>query len=767
MRGKQGYGTLLKSAVKYPIRFGKYLLLERVNVGGMAEVFKAKTFGVEGFQRNLAIKRILPNMSEDTEFINMFVDEARLAVQLNHANIVQIYELGKHQNQYYIAMEYVAGKDLRRIVEWFRKRKMTMPVPLAALICSKVCEGLDYAHRKLDPQGQPINLVHRDVSPQNILVSFEGDVKVIDFGIAKAADRLSKTQAGVLKGKFGYMSPEQVGGLEIDRRSDLFAVGVLLYEMLTCQRLFVAETDFSTLEKVRQCEIPPMRERNDEVPDELEHVVRTALAKDLNERYQWCSDFAEALQPFLITDKTIFNAKRLASFMKETFKEDIEAEMQRMQEFARITEADVPEPAGPSGTMVTAAPHGTKPAGAEGTQIFETSNDALASAHTHVGSVEEVEQQLAAQGGGTGMGPSGTKRQTAPTDFNVMSTQSLDDDAVAQVQQVVAEAHRTSVSSKTSVGKTSAGMDLSRLPPSGGHTQVFEPLSDRPAAPSKQKWILLGSGLIAVLIVIAALVYRSRNAEPELAWVVLQIEPLGVPIEFFVDEVLVAKGTTPLDNRQLTVGKHNIRIDAGASFSGVSTPVEFKPGTNQVTLQLKPRSGPGPTPATGPTGGVVAATGPAGPPPAAKVTLELDSDPDGATLYLDGQKVGSKVEVEVGKSVVFEAKKDGYKDGKRELQVKKAEKLTLKLEKEKGGGGGNDQPKKAMGFLIVATPGYPDTKVHVDGKDTRRVTPIPPSEPLKLPAGSHSVTLFYKNGIRKQETVTIRAGQTAKLIDKL
>src|SRR4029079_13492044 len=162
------------SALKKPIPFGKYYLLERVNVGGMAEVFKAKTFGVEGFERILAIKRILPNMSEDSEFINMFVDEARLAVQLNDANIVQIYELGRHENQYYIAMEYVAGKDLRRIVEWFRKRKAVMPVPLAAYICSKICEGLDYAHRKLDAHGSPINLVHRDVSPQNILCSYEG-----------------------------------------------------------------------------------------------------------------------------------------------------------------------------------------------------------------------------------------------------------------------------------------------------------------------------------------------------------------------------------------------------------------------------------------------------------------------------------------------------------------------------------------------------------------------------------------------------------------
>jgi serine/threonine protein kinase len=191
----------------YPLKFGKYLLLERVNVGGMAEVFKAKTFGVAGFERILAIKRILPSLVEDEEFIRMFIDEARIAVQLNHANIVQIYELGKHGEHYYIAMEYLPSRDLRGILDKMRLGGQLMPIPQAAYAISKVCEGLDYAHRRRDPAGNPMNIIHRDVSPQNILVSYEGEIKIIDFGIAKAANRASKTQAGVLKGKFGYMSP--------------------------------------------------------------------------------------------------------------------------------------------------------------------------------------------------------------------------------------------------------------------------------------------------------------------------------------------------------------------------------------------------------------------------------------------------------------------------------------------------------------------------------------------------------------------------------
>jgi serine/threonine protein kinase len=243
--------------LKKPIPFGKYYLLERINVGGMAEVFKAKTFGVEGFERLLAVKRILPNIAEDEEFIAMFIDEAKIAVQLQHANIAQIFDLGKVEDSYFIALEYVPGKDLRSIFDRLRGRGEVMTIQQACHIIMQVCEGLDYAHNKRDAQGRELHLVHRDISPQNVLIGYDGEVKLIDFGIAKAAGKASKTQAGILKGKFGYMSPEQVRGLPIDRRSDIFSVGIVLYELLTNERLFVGESDFSTLEKVRNVEIMP------------------------------------------------------------------------------------------------------------------------------------------------------------------------------------------------------------------------------------------------------------------------------------------------------------------------------------------------------------------------------------------------------------------------------------------------------------------------------------------------------------------------------
>ncbi|AGC46443.1 serine/threonine protein kinase [Myxococcus stipitatus DSM 14675] len=340
--------------MKKPTLFGKYLLLERINVGGMAEVFIAKAFGVEGFERILAIKKILPTMAEDEEFITMFIDEARISVQLNHANIVHIHELGKHDDTYFIAMEYVAGRDVRTILERYRRRKEIMPTAQAVFVASKLCDGLDYAHRKKDARGQDLHIIHRDVSPQNVLISYEGEVKVIDFGIAKAANRSQKTQAGILKGKFGYMSPEQVRGMPIDRRSDIFAVGVLLYEMLTGEKLFVGESDFSTLEKVRNADVPLPREFNPNIPPGLEKVVLKALAREPEDRYQWGSDLAEDLMRFLLAGDAIYSSKHLSSYMKEAFAEDLLREAEKMERFAGIERPDQIETSGV--TIPPAAP---------------------------------------------------------------------------------------------------------------------------------------------------------------------------------------------------------------------------------------------------------------------------------------------------------------------------------------------------------------------------------------------------------------------------
>ena len=245
-----------------PKKLAQYQILGRIALGGMAEVYKAVSRGVEGFEKVVAIKRILPHVAEDEEFITMFKDEARIAAQLQHSNIAQIYELKSEGETFYIVLEYVPGKDLRAIFEHGRTVKRPMPLAQACYVIMQVCEGLEYAHNKKDRHQRPLGLIHRDVSPPNVLVSYEGEVKLIDFGVAKAAGRASQTQAGILKGKFGYMSPEQVRGATIDRRSDVFSLGAVLWEILCNQRLFQAETDFATLEKVRTVNVdPPSRDQ--------------------------------------------------------------------------------------------------------------------------------------------------------------------------------------------------------------------------------------------------------------------------------------------------------------------------------------------------------------------------------------------------------------------------------------------------------------------------------------------------------------------------
>ncbi|MCD6497096.1 MAG: protein kinase [Deltaproteobacteria bacterium] len=316
-----------------PIPFGKYKLLDRISVGGMAEVYKASRAGEQGFQKILAIKKILPSLTDDAEFVRMFIDEAKIAGQLNHANICQIYELGKLDGAFFIAMEYVWGKDLLKIRQRHEAAGQAVPLGQACFILSKLCEALDYAHKKRDPHGHNLHIVHRDVSPQNILVSYEGEVKLIDFGIAKARNRSAKTAAGVLKGKFGYMSPEQVRGMPIDHRSDIFSLGIILYEMLTGQPLFDGETDFVVLEKVRRADVVPPSQLNPLVPPELDAIVMKALKANPADRYQWAAEMQKAVQAFMMTQRPIYSARRMAEWMQKTFGREIIKERRTMERF--------------------------------------------------------------------------------------------------------------------------------------------------------------------------------------------------------------------------------------------------------------------------------------------------------------------------------------------------------------------------------------------------------------------------------------------------
>jgi serine/threonine protein kinase len=304
-----------------PTTFGKYYLTERLAVGGMAEIYKAKLIGVGGFERPMVVKQILPQLARNPSFVDMFIDEARIAVALTHGNIVQVYELGKMETTYFIAMEYVEGRDLADILDAAFQKEKFPGWELACFIAVEILHGLDYAHRRRDDGGKPLGIVHRDISPQNILVSFEGEVKITDFGIAKAVHKLAATQSGVIKGKFGYMSPEQAAGDDVDARTDIFSVGVLLYEMLTGRRLFHGRNDAESIEKVREAKVPTPSLMRSGVPAGLDPVVFKALARDRHERYPTSNAFQLDLSRFLFAHGTGSFPHRLAGYMRELFGE--------------------------------------------------------------------------------------------------------------------------------------------------------------------------------------------------------------------------------------------------------------------------------------------------------------------------------------------------------------------------------------------------------------------------------------------------------------
>jgi serine/threonine-protein kinase len=262
----------------------------------MAEVFKGVAESLQGFRKNVAIKRVLPALTKNTKFVTMFLDEARLSLFLQHANIVQVFDIGHADDTYFIVMEYVDGVDLKAILEWRRRIGRRLTIGQTIYITMELCKGLNYAHELTHPEtGARLGIVHRDVSPANVLLSRNGEVKLADFGLAKAASQVESTDPGVVKGKMSYLSPEAARGENVDHRSDIFSVGILLYEMLTGKRLFYGDTDYQTVELVRNAKIPPISAQNPEVEPEFEDICRKALARRTEDRFQSATDLQDAL----------------------------------------------------------------------------------------------------------------------------------------------------------------------------------------------------------------------------------------------------------------------------------------------------------------------------------------------------------------------------------------------------------------------------------------------------------------------------------------
>ncbi|MBL8940536.1 MAG: serine/threonine protein kinase [Archangium sp.] len=302
-----------------PVTFGRYLLLRRIAAGGMAHVFLALQRGVQGFEKAVALKVVLPEHAANPDFVQMFLDEARVVARLDHANIVRVYDFGESDGRFYLSMEYLPGEDLSSVLQSLRKTKEPMPLAIAADLVASAAAGLHFAHELTSPTGAPLNIVHRDVSPSNLMVTYHGAVKVVDFGVARAASNLSQTASGTMKGKVGYASPEQVRGEELDRRSDVFALGVVLHELLAGERLFKRDTDLAAMHAILTGAVRPLREVRPDVPPALEAIVTKALHLDREARFQTAAELGDALARWLMSVGHVRSERLIADFLARTF----------------------------------------------------------------------------------------------------------------------------------------------------------------------------------------------------------------------------------------------------------------------------------------------------------------------------------------------------------------------------------------------------------------------------------------------------------------
>jgi len=311
-----------------PVAFGKYYLLGLIARGGMAEVYRARLQQPTGPNRLLAVKVMRPQLAREARFIDMFNREGKLAMMLSNRCIVDTVEIGQSDNRHYIAMEYVAGRDLTQVLRRCQETQQRIPVPHAVYIAARIAEGLHFAHTLLGPDGRPLNIVNRDVSPSNVRMSYDGDVKLLDFGIAQALMKFT-SEIGILKGKFSYMSPEQIRGMPLDARTDVFSAGIILHEMLTTEKLFRGDTEFALMEKVRKAEVPPPSGFNRRVTPELDAIAQKALARDVADRYQTAAQLAADLDSLIAGYR--FDPKELRQFMRQLFRKEYAKEQEETQ----------------------------------------------------------------------------------------------------------------------------------------------------------------------------------------------------------------------------------------------------------------------------------------------------------------------------------------------------------------------------------------------------------------------------------------------------
>lgn len=521
-----------------PSKIGRYEVLDRLAAGGMAEIFLGRSIGEKEFERLVAIKRILPHLAGERNFVEMFIDEARICSMLSHAGIAQVFDFGKTGSTHYLAMEYIQGIDFRVIYSYLSQRGRPAESALAAYLVAQVCGALEYAHAKTDQSGKPLCIIHRDVSPSNVLVSFEGQVKLIDFGIARAAERLHETMAGSLKGKFAYMSPEQAFGKGLDNRSDIFNAGILLFELLTMNNPFIrpGDNELATLERVRLADISQPSSIVAGLPPEVERICLKALAREPGDRYQVAGEMQEDLEAFC--HELSYGNRQFSLWMKETFSKEREASVNNLQrlraggrapvagdreggtkilvpsddEDEKAAVADVPlsrDDIGADSTMDMKKPRGRKQ---KAPKDFALPTDPL----------DDESTISLKKPGETSADPGASAEEPSPADIPMpvdpihdQGTLILSDLGEDLLEQAAAEGDEPDTATEieedaaATAAEESPAREEARM-----ETAVSWPAPPPVRSPGKGLWLALGAGLIAALGVTLFLLLRGGTDVP-------------------------------------------------------------------------------------------------------------------------------------------------------------------------------------------------------------------------------------------------------------
>jgi serine/threonine protein kinase len=509
--GEIGAGELVPGST-----LGSYELLRRLACGGMAELYLARSRGIEGFEKVVVLKRILPQFAQNRDFVSMFLDEARLSATLQHPNIAQVHDIGQWHGSYFFTMEYIHGQDIRGVLQAAARRHQRIPLAQALTMIAGASAGLHAAHEKRSLDGRPLQIVHRDVSPSNVLVSYDGAVKVVDFGVAKAAQRQTETRTGTLKGKIAYMSPEQCLGKPLDRRSDIFSIGILLYELTTGRRLFKGEAEFGVMQRIVSEDVTPPSHLVASYPPELEKIVIKALRRDRDERYATAQDLQLDIEHFAGNHRLTLSQVMLARFMQTLFADTLREEVGQRDGLARAS-TDIydlplkpPRPTIFDGAPLPSGPPGTPPVG-------------VAAGSTRLDTVDADQLGDGIDDGSPGAAARMARLGSVPIGFLDQEEGPPDDDAIGhgETGSIVISGGQPVPGESTRVGSMARQYSRIETGPPTGSVQVQ---THRRAVAMAA---VVGAGVAALVVAVVALLWSRSGDTPAAAPV--HAEPLAAP----------------------------------------------------------------------------------------------------------------------------------------------------------------------------------------------------------------------------------------------